>query len=341
MSRISMQQKQEKKRQEEAAKRHQDWLAGMEESYGKEGEKTPLMGFTYNSPALRDYQKYMNIVKQQKRTETRHAEEDAAREKEYSDIKKEASSVNKSAMGDQEYWSDKLDTSDELKKLYKEKRKEENKLYNTKKQNEIDKKIKALEKKRKTAREFVGREGERIKQQSQAEAALSKRQAFSKLSDVDALKQRQAELSQTAQSGLSLQQKQAEKAQVGAAIRGQQKSIGRRMQSILGGQGMRGAAASSVMRSIDQKAKKQSAQFEMGQMARSYQAKKEAADKKATMGMDMKQFDIGQDKAGLEFMEARRRKPLERRQQIINSLQAQGKGGATSLMSNLNTAEEL
>lgn len=154
--------------------------------------------------------------------------------------------------------------------------------------------------------------------------------AFKKLSGVEGIQQRQAELSQTAQSGLSLQQKQAEKAQVGAAIRGQQKSIGRRMQSVLGGQGMRGVAASSVMRSIDQKAKKQSAQFEMGQMARSYAEKQKAADKKATMGMDIKQFDIGQDKSKLEFTKQQEISDESRRSNIMGSLMASGKSSEVS-----------
>tara|TARA_R110000824_G_scaffold197894_5_gene381614 strand:- start:462 stop:1235 length:774 start_codon:yes stop_codon:yes gene_type:complete len=158
--------------------------------------------------------------------------------------------------------------------------------------------------------------------------------AFKKLSDIEGIQQRQAELSQTARSGLSLQQKQAEKAQVGAAIRGQQKSISRRMQSVLGGQGLRGAASSSVMRSIDQKAKKQSAQFEMGQMARSYAEKQKAADKKATMGMDIKQFDIGQDKAKLEFTKSQKINDESRRSNIMGSLMASGKSsGISDIMS--------
>ena len=187
---------------------------------------------------------------------------------------------------------------------------------------------------------FIDKESKRLSIQNIAERNLSKKQAFSKLSDVAAIRQRQAELGKTASTGLSLQQKAAEKAKVSAAIRGQQRSIGRRMQSVLSGQGIRGTSPSAVMKNINQKAKKQMAQFEMGQMARSYSEKQKAADKKAAMDMDIAQFDIGQDKAGLEFMEARRRKPLEKRQQIVNALQAQGKKDFESLTTNLETAEE-
>jgi hypothetical protein len=148
--------------------------------------------------------------------------------------------------------------------------------------------------------------------------------AFAHLADVKGLQERQASLSRTATSGLSSQQRAVDKARVGATIRGQQRSVGRRMQSMLSGQGVRGAASSKLISKIQNKADKQAAGFDMSQMARSYAEKQKAGDKRAAMDMDIAQFDIGQDKSKLESVQSERIFRDRRRMSLTDSLKGIG-----------------
>ena len=192
---------------------------------------------------------------------------------------------------------------------------------------EAQKKNKKAQENYKKLQKFQGYEHRRAgKLQSQISKQM-RGGAFTKLGSKGHIQSRLAQLAGRAASGISEGQKASESAAVGAAIAGQQRAVGRRMQSILSGQGVRGSAPSHMMQNIAKQSAKLKAGFDMAQMARSYADKRKAEDASAVMQADIATHDIGQDKAALEFKTGRETFQNQRRANIVNALAAKGKSG--------------
>ena len=193
-------------------------------------------------------------------------------------------------------------------------------------------KMRARDKKRfESLKKFGKYEQERKgKAESQMSRTLSGG-AFAKLGDQGHVRAREAALTKIAKEGISGEQRAEERAKVGAAIAGQRRATGRRMQSILSGQGVRGAAPSRMMQNIADKGAKLRAGFDMSQMARSYADKTKAEDARAKMQADVATYDIGQDKAALEFKTGRETFQSQRRANLVNALAAKQIEGAAGV----------
>ena len=153
-----------------------------------------------------------------------------------------------------------------------------------------------------------------------------KDKAFSKLAYQPGISKRRAELDKTSKEGMSSAERALAASKVSSAVRGQAASVSRRMQSLLAGQGVRGVQAAQAMKSIDQQAAKQKTTFDMAQMAKSYDMKRQASDKKAELDMDVAQFDISQDKSKLAYNEARELEDRASQVSLFNTLMQANKG---------------
>lgn len=158
--------------------------------------------------------------------------------------------------------------------------------------------------------------------------------AFRKLADDSDTQSRLKELSRRASTGIETGMEELERSQKQSQV-GAQTSANLRAAAALGAdKGVKGATAASRTAGVLARGMNQMATFEGDLAARDLAAKQAASGRKAQMTADVTQFDIGQDKAKLEFDEAQRRHKEELQDAETSAKIATGEevvsGGAVS-----------
>ena len=148
----------------------------------------------------------------------------------------------------------------------------------------------------------------------------TKKGAFKKLSEDPATKARLKELSRRADTGIETGMEEIERSQQQSKV-GAQTSANLRAAAAAGAtSGVRGATQASKIAGILTGGMGQMGAFESDLAARDLAAKQAASERKAQMVADISQFDIGQDKAKLEFDTGKKDFKAELRQSIITSM---------------------
>jgi len=131
--------------------------------------------------------------------------------------------------------------------------------------------------------------------------------AFKKLADDPDTQSRLKELSRRASTGIETGMEELERSQKQSQVGAQTSANLRSMAASRAASGVKGATAASKTAGVLAGGMNQMATFEGDLAARDLAAKQAASEKKSQMVADVTQFDIGQDKAKLEFDEAQRR----------------------------------
>jgi len=144
--------------------------------------------------------------------------------------------------------------------------------------------------------------------------------AFKKLADDPDTQSRLKELSRRASTGIETGMEELERSQKQSQVGAQTSANLRAMAASGVAKGVKGATAASKTAGVLAGGINQMATFEGDLAARDLAAKQAAAEKKSQMTADVTQYDIGQDKAELEYTTGRKDFKDELRQNIITSM---------------------